>query len=125
MMLSWIYLMLAILFEVTGTTCMKLSQGFTRLGPSVGVAVFYGLAIVMLTLALRKLEVGIAYAIWAGLGTAIIALIGIVLFRESLHPMKFIFIALIVIGVCGLSFINESAPTPAPAAADELAEHQP
>ncbi len=100
---SWIYLIAAILFEVSGTTCMKLSQGFTKIVPSIFIAVFYVLCFTFLTLALKKLEVSVAYSVWAGLGTVLIAIIGIVWFRESATLMKLISIALIVMGVIGIN----------------------
>ena len=101
-MSHWIYLLLAILFEVAGTTAMKLSEGFTKTMPSIAMALFYILSLVMLTLTLKKIDVSIAYAIWSGLGTAIIAGIGIMVFGESLTPMKIASIALIILGVIGL-----------------------
>ncbi|WP_445630041.1 DMT family transporter [Nostoc sp. DSM 114167] len=100
---SWIYLILAILFEVSGTTCMKLSQGFTKIVPSVLIFVFYGLCFTFLTFALKKLEVSIAYSVWAGLGTILVALIGIIWFRESATFIKLVSIALIIIGVIGIN----------------------
>ncbi|MBC6429628.1 multidrug efflux SMR transporter [Nostoc sp. HG1] len=100
---SWIYLIAAILFEVSGTTCMKLSQGFTKIGPSILIVVFYGLCFTFLTLALKKLEVSVAYSVWAGLGTVLIAIIGIVWFRESATFMKLMSIALIIMGVIGIN----------------------
>ncbi len=100
--MHWLYLLLAILFEVSGTTAMKLSEGFTKTMPSIAMAIFYILSLVMLTLTLKKIDVGIAYAIWSGLGTALIAGIGIIIFGESLTPMKIASIALIILGVIGL-----------------------
>ncbi|MDZ7966608.1 MAG: multidrug efflux SMR transporter [Nostoc sp. DedSLP03] len=100
---SWIYLILAILFEVSGTTCMKLSQGFTKIVPSVLIFVFYGLCFTFLTFALKKLEVSIAYSVWAGLGTILVALIGIIWFRESATFIKLVSISLIIIGVIGIN----------------------
>ncbi|MBD0390014.1 MAG: multidrug efflux SMR transporter [Nostoc sp. C3-bin3] len=100
---SWIYLIAAILFEVSGTTCMKLSQGFTKIGPSILIVVFYVLCFTFLTLALKKLEVSVAYSVWAGLGTVLIAIIGILWFRESATFMKLMSIALIIIGVIGIN----------------------
>ncbi|MEH1938992.1 MAG: multidrug efflux SMR transporter [Nostoc sp.] len=100
---SWIYLIAAILFEVSGTTCMKLSQGFTKLVPSVLIVVFYGLCFTFLTFALKKLEVSVAYSVWAGLGTVLIAIIGIIWFRESATLIKLLSIALIIIGVIGIN----------------------
>jgi small multidrug resistance pump len=103
MSISWIYLIAAILFEVSGTTCMKLSQGFTRLVPSVLIFVFYGLCFSCLTLALKRIEVSVAYSVWAGLGTVLIAFIGIIWFRESATFIKLLSIALIVAGVIGIN----------------------
>ncbi|MBP1933129.1 DMT family transporter [Ammoniphilus resinae] len=101
--MSWVYLLLAILTEVSGTTAMKISQGFSKLLPTVLIFVFYGLSLSLLTLALKNISVSIAYAIWAGLGTAIIALIGIWWFREPVTLMKIISILLIIAGVIGLN----------------------
>ncbi|MEH2377918.1 MAG: multidrug efflux SMR transporter [Nostoc sp.] len=100
---SWIYLIAAILFEVSGTTCMKLSQGFTKIVPSVLIFVFYGLCFSFLTLALKRLEVSVAYSVWAGLGTILIAIIGIIWFRESATLIKLMSIALIIMGVIGIN----------------------
>ncbi|MEH2227639.1 DMT family transporter [Nostoc sp.] len=103
MLTSWIYLILAILFEVSGTTCMKLSEGFTKIVPSVLIFVFYGLCFTFLTFALKRLEVSVAYAVWAGLGTILVALIGIIWFRESATFIKLVSISLIIIGVIGIN----------------------
>jgi small multidrug resistance pump len=104
--MSWIYLMLAILFEVSGTTCMKLSRGFSRLLPSVLIFVFYGFSFTWMTLAIKKLEVSVVYAVWSGLGTAIIAVIGIVVFDERVTALKIASMVLIIAGVVGLNVGN-------------------
>ncbi|MBK1988399.1 multidrug efflux SMR transporter [Sphaerospermopsis aphanizomenoides BCCUSP55] len=101
--MSWLYLMIAIIFEVSGTTCMKLSEEFTKLIPSILIFVFYGLCLTFLTLSLRKLEVSIVYAVWSGVGTLIITSIGIVWFRESFTLIKVMSIFLIIMGVIGLN----------------------
>ncbi len=80
--MSWIYLVLAILLEVSGTTSMKLSQGFTKIVPSILIFIFYGLSLGSFTLALKRIDVSIAYGIWAGLGTALVTSVGIVWFKE-------------------------------------------
>ncbi|MFN6567712.1 multidrug efflux SMR transporter [Dendronalium sp. ChiSLP03b] len=103
MLTSWIYLVLAIIFEVSGTTCMKLSEGFTKIIPSILIFVFYGICFSFLTLSLKRLEISVAYSVWSGLGTTLIASIGIICFRESMTVMKFISITLIIIGVIGLN----------------------
>jgi small multidrug resistance pump len=102
------YLLLAILAEVTGTICVKLSQGFTRLVPSVLIFVFYGLSLGFLGLALKKVDLSLAYAVWSGLGIALIASVGILYFREPVTIMKMASLALIVAGVVGLNVVGEA-----------------
>lgn len=101
--MSGIYLALAILFEVTGTSLMKLSEGFSKIQYAGGMLAFYVLSLAMLALALRRIEVGTAYAIWSGLGTALITLVGAFFFKEILSIQKTVFIVLIIIGVVGLN----------------------
>ena len=102
----WLYLACAIIFEVAGTTSMKMSSGFTRLLPSVGILFFYVISFTFLTLALKKIDVSIAYAIWSGAGIILICLIGNYFFNEQLNLLKVFFIAFIVIGVVGLNFVK-------------------
>ncbi len=106
-MFGWIYLILAIVLEVAGTTCMKFSEGFTKVWPSIFIFVFYALCFSILTLALKTIEVSIAYAIWSGLGTVLIVTIGILWFQESVNLIKILSIVLIVIGVFGLKLSHE------------------
>ncbi|MBD2360921.1 MULTISPECIES: DMT family transporter [unclassified Anabaena] len=103
MLINWVYLLAAILFEVLGTTCMKLSEGFKNIIPSILIFVFYGFGFTFSTLSLEKIDVGVAYAIWSGLGTMLIASIGIIWFQESMSLVKFLSIGLIVIGVIGIN----------------------
>ena len=98
-MLYWIYLLIAILTEVVGTSMMKLSQGLSRLMPSVLMFVMYVISFVFMALALKKIEVSSAYAIWSGIGTALIAMIGILAFRESFNIPKLAGLVLIIGGV--------------------------
>lgn len=101
--MGWIYLALAIAFEVSGTTCMKLSHGFTR--PTWGLAMFvlYVISFSLLALCLKTTDLGIAYAIWAGVGTALIAVIGFAWFGETVTPLKVVCLVLIIAGVVGLN----------------------
>lgn len=101
-MTSWLFLVAAIVLEVAGTTSMKLSEGFTKTLPSVLLFVFYALAFGALTLTLKKLEVSFVYAIWSGLGTTLVTLIGILYFQESANLFKVASIGLIILGVVGL-----------------------
>ncbi|HUY88054.1 MAG TPA: multidrug efflux SMR transporter [Pirellulales bacterium] len=100
--MSWIFLALAILFEICGTTCLKLSGGFTQRVYGALVFVFYGLSFWSLGMALKRIEVSTAYAIWSGLGTALIAAIGMTWFKEPVTAIKIGSLALIVLGVVGL-----------------------
>ena len=97
------YLLLAILAEATGTTCVKLSEGFTRLLPSALILVFYGMSLGFLGLALKKMDLSLAYAVWSGLGIAFIASVGVLWFREPLTAVKVVSLGLIVVGVAGLN----------------------
>ncbi|MCW4020736.1 MAG: multidrug efflux SMR transporter [Candidatus Bathyarchaeota archaeon] len=99
----WFYLAWAILLEVAGTTSMKLSKGFTKLVPSILLFVFYTASFVALTFALRRIDVSVAYAIWSGVGTALITTIGILYFREPATALKLISVGLIILGVVGLN----------------------
>ena len=99
----WFALAGAIALEVSGTVSMKLSDGFTKLVPSILIFVFYTASFIMLTLALKKIDVSVAYAIWAGVGTALITIIGILYFKEPLSALKVFSIFLIIAGVIGLN----------------------
>lgn len=103
-LMNELFLILAIISEVTGTTCMKLSAGFTQFIPSVAMLIFYVISLISMTLALKKIDVGIAYAIWSGLGIVLLATIGILWFKEPVSILKIISILLVIIGVIGLNF---------------------
>ncbi len=101
---AWLYLAVSIVLEVAGTTSMKLSEGFSRLLPSVLIFVFYGLSFYAFTIALKKIDLSLAYAVWAGSGTALIALIGIIWFNDSVTPLKLVCLGLVIVGVTGLNY---------------------
>ncbi|HBV88993.1 multidrug efflux SMR transporter [Desulfosporosinus sp.] len=106
--MSWIYLILAIAFELCGTTLMKLSDGLTKLVPSIGMFVSYTLCFWLLSLSLKEIEVSVAYAIWSAVGIVVISVIGIVFFKETVNTLKVVSILLIVIGVVGLNLSGTS-----------------
>jgi small multidrug resistance pump len=106
--MGWILLVIATVLEVAGTTNMKLSEGFSKLGPSVGVIFFYALSIIALTFAVNRLDVSVAYAVWSGMGTALVAMIGIWFFQESLTTTKLIALGFIIVGVAMLHLTSES-----------------
>ncbi len=100
--MSWLYLLLAIVLEVCGTTCMKLADAFTKPLPSVLIFVFYGLSMASLTLAMKHLEVSVSYAVWSGVGTGLMAIVGAAVFGEPLGALKTCALGLIVLGVVAL-----------------------
>jgi small multidrug resistance pump len=103
-----LYLLFAIIAEVAGTTSVKLSEGFTKPLPSVLIFVFYGVSLAFLGLALKKVDLGLAYAVWSGLGIAFIASVGILWFKEPVTAMKVVSLGLIVAGVAGLNLAGQA-----------------
>lgn len=97
-MKPFLYLMLAIVSEVTATASLKASHGFSRLMPSLFVVFGYGTAFYLLSLSLKFIPLGIAYAIWSGLGTVGAVAIGVLVWRDSLNLFQVVGIALILIG---------------------------
>ncbi|SFS70885.1 small multidrug resistance pump [Streptomyces harbinensis] len=95
------YLMLAgaILFEIAGTTLMKFSDGFTKLWPTLGTLAGYAVAFTLLAQVLKSMDVGVAYAVWAGAGTALIAAVGMVFLGESITAAKVAGVLLVIGGV--------------------------
>ena len=98
-----LWLLLAIASEVVATSALKASDGFTRLGPAVVVVVGYATSFYFLALTLRDIPLGVTYAVWSGIGTAAIAIIGVVFFRETLGWAGIAGITLIVLGVVMLN----------------------
>ena len=109
--MEWIFLGLAILLEVSGAVCLKLSEGFTRLGPSIAIFPLYATSFVFLTFAVKVIPISMAYAIWSGVGTAAITVIGFGLFREPMTATKLAFLSLIVVGVVGLHVADRTPET--------------
>jgi small multidrug resistance pump len=107
---AWAALSVAILFEVAGTTSMRLSEGFTRLTPSVLIFVFYAISFGLNTLVIRVLGLSVVYGVWSGVGTVLTALIGIYYFKETATTLKLVSIGLIVVGVMGLHSASRVNP---------------
>jgi len=97
--MAWIYLGIAILSEVLGTSFLKESDGFSKLWPTVISLTGYALALLMLSLAVREINLGIAYAIWAGTGTALIVLIGWLVLGQKIDVAAIVGVSMIVGGV--------------------------
>ena len=108
-MQQWIYLGIAIVSEVIGTSALNASAGFSRLWPSLIVVAGYAVAFYCLSLALKSIPVGIAYAIWSGVGVALIALVGWAIFGQALDAPAVIGIALIVAGVVVLNVFSRTS----------------
>ena len=106
--MQWLYLAIAIVSEVIATSALKATDGFTRWSPILLVIVGYMLAFYLLSLALRSIDLGVAYAIWSGVGVALIVLVGWVIYRQPLNIASFIGIALIVSGVIVLHLFSKS-----------------
>ena len=104
--MSWIYLLLAGLFEIAFALGLKHTEGFTRLWPSLGTAAAAAVSLYLLTLALRTIPVGTAYAVWTGVGACGVALMGIALLGESASLARLACIGLIVAGVIGLKLAS-------------------
>lgn len=107
-MKPWLFLSVAIVAEVIATSGLKASDGFTRLWPSVLVVVGYSIAFYCLSIALRAIPVGIAYAIWAGLGVVLIAAVGWLLFGQKLDAAALIGMALIIAGVVVMNVFSKT-----------------
>lgn len=101
--MEWIYLIIAIAFELTATTLMKMSNGFTKLLPSIGTFLGYAICFTALSMSLKKIDVGVAYAIWGAAGIAAMSIIGVIFFKESISALKIFSILFIVLGVIGLN----------------------
>ncbi|QKI90047.1 DMT family transporter [Thiomicrorhabdus xiamenensis] len=105
----WLFLALATVAEVFATSALKASDGFTRLGPTLVVVIGYAIAFYFLSLSLKQIPLGIAYAVWAGLGIVLIAVIGWWLYDQKLDPAAMLGIALILAGVMVINLFSRSS----------------
>ncbi|MFY8269024.1 MAG: DMT family transporter [Terrimicrobiaceae bacterium] len=106
--MSWIYLGIAIIAEVIGTSTLKSTDGFTRLGSSLVAVMGYILSFYFLSLALRTIPVGIAYAVWCGLGIVLVTMAAWVFYGQKLNAAGFIGMGLIITGVWVLSVFKNT-----------------
>ncbi|MEZ5751623.1 MAG: SMR family transporter [Paracoccaceae bacterium] len=107
--MPWLTLAAAILFETIGTTALKASDGFTRPWPSVVVVLAYGVSFWLLSIVLRTMPVGIAYAVWSGLGICLIALIGLAVFGQRLDLPAVVGMGLILAGIVVINLFSGAA----------------
>ena len=105
---AWVILSLAIVSEVVGTIFLKLSRGFENWWYAAPTYVCYAISFWLLAIALKKIELGVAYAVWAGAGTALVALVGLAIFDESMNVVKALSLGAIIFGVIGLH-LSETA----------------
>lgn len=98
-MSGFIYLSIAIIFEVVATSALKASDSFTNIGPSILVVVGYAVAFYCLSAVLKTIPVGVAYAIWSGMGVVLITVVGRVLFNQHIDSAALLGMALILTGV--------------------------
>lgn len=109
MPVHYVYLVFAVLAETIGTTALQASQQFSRFWPSCLVVVSYGIAFYLLGLALRFMPVGVAYAIWSGLGIVLIACIGLLVFGQKLDLPALIGLVLIIAGILIIHLYSSTA----------------
>lgn len=105
--MNWLYLAIAIIAEVIATSCLKSSEGFTKLWPSIAVVVGYGMAFFFLSLTLRAIPVGIAYAIWSGAGIVLVSGIAWLVFGQKLDVAGLLGMALIIAGVITINVFSK------------------
>ena len=108
--MAWLIIVVAGLFETGFAVALKLSHGMTRLWPTVGFAVCALVSFALLTVALRKLEVGAAYAVWTGIGASGAAAVGMIFLGDAVSALKLISIGLVLAGVIGLNLSGVTPP---------------
>jgi small multidrug resistance pump len=106
--MKWIFLSIAIIAEVIGTSALKSAEGFTKIGPSLIVVIGYGISFYFLSLTLKTIPVGIAYAIWSGVGITLISIIGYFFYKQSIDLPAIIGILLIMAGVIVINLFSKS-----------------
>lgn len=94
-----IFLFISIVFEVFGTACLKLSNGFTNLLPSLLLIVFYGISFTAFVFALKTISLSVGYSVWSGLGTAGAALLGVLMFNEVISGLNMLGLLIIIVGI--------------------------
>jgi small multidrug resistance pump len=106
--MKWLFLLIAIISEVIGTTALKAADGFTKFVPSAIVVVGYAASFYFFSLTLKTIPVGIAYAIWSGIGVVLIAIIGWVYYHQKLDVAAVVGISLILAGVVVINLLSKS-----------------
>jgi small multidrug resistance pump len=107
--MKYLILLVAIVAEIIATSSLKASEGFTKVWPSIITVVGYGIAFYFLSLTLKSIPLGIAYAIWSGLGIVLVSIIGVLVYNQKLDLAAIIGLSLIVIGVVVLNLFSKSS----------------
>jgi len=106
--MNWLILIIAGLFEVGFTTCLKLSNNFTKLGWSIGFFISISLSFFLLNKASQTIPIGTAYAVWTGIGAVGTAIVGILFFKEPSHFWRLFFISTLIASIVGLKFVSST-----------------
>ncbi|MDF1668826.1 MAG: SMR family transporter [Roseovarius sp.] len=106
---AYLFLIIAVLFEGLGTTSLQASQQFTRLVPSVGVLIGFGMSFYCLMIVLQYLPLGVTYALWSGFGICLTALLGWLMFRQAVDVPAMIGMALIIAGIVVINLYSKTA----------------
>lgn len=104
--MSYLYLLIAVIGEIIGTSLLKASNGFTQLFPTAGALISYGICFYCLSLSLRSINLSIAYALWSGVGIIATTIIGVLLWHEKLNGVSVFGLLLILIGVVLVNLFN-------------------
>lgn len=107
--MKYLMLLVAIIAEIIATSSLKASEGFTKLWPSIITVAGYGIAFYFLSLTLKSIPLGIAYAIWSGLGIVLVSIIGVLVYHQKLDLAAIIGLSLIVVGVVVLNVFSKSS----------------
>nr|WP_245587968.1 multidrug efflux SMR transporter [Carnimonas nigrificans] len=107
--MSWVVLSIAIIAEVAGSTLLMKTEQFTRLIPTVGTLLLYGIAFYCLSLSLRHIPLGIAYSVWAGVGIVLTVISGVVIFQQRLDIAAVVGVSLIIIGVMVINLLSSTS----------------
>lgn len=105
--MQWVYLYIAVMFDIGGTLLLRLSHGFEKMLIGISALLCYLVSFILLAQTLKVVPIGISYAIWSGLGTAIVAVLGIFLFKEQMTLVKAFFVIMIIVGCVGLNLVTK------------------
>lgn len=107
--MGYLFLAAAIFCEVCATSALKAAEGFSRLGPSVVVVLGYAAAFYSLSFAIRTIPLGVAYAVWSGVGTALLAIVGVVVYKQAMDAAAIAGVSLILLGVVVLNVFSRAS----------------